>query len=343
MTGNISGVRTPRAARDLCVVVPAHNESSNIPILVRELNEACASAGIEYELLIVDDGSSDGTWEAIAALCREHPHVRALSLTRNFGHQAAVSTGLAYADRARAVAVMDADLQDSPSDLVALYRRWLEGADVVYAVRRSRREHLLKRMAYKAFYRLLVAVAKTPVQLDAGDFCVMDAAFVARLNALPERLRFVRGLRAWLGGTQVALPVDREGRRTGRTHYSAAKLMRLAFDGLVSFSDAPLRVATAAGAVVSMAAFAGVLVVLAWKLLGMLPTGFGLATIALSILFLGGVQLLAIGLMGEYIGRIFDEVKRRPVALVGRSINLGDAAGSSRTHAAFPTFEAERL
>ena len=312
---------------DLCVVVPAHNEATNLPILATELARVCEPAGIRLELLIVDDGSRDNTAGVIRELASSHPFVRGLRLSRNFGHQPAVSIGLRHA-RGRAIAVMDADLQDTPADLLQLYDRWKKGADVAYAVRRTRREHLLKRVAYKTFYKVLARLAKTPVQLDSGDFCVMDAAFVDKLNALPERLRFVRGLRAWLGGTQVGVAVDRAERRTGVTQYSIARLFRLAFDGIISFSDVPLRLATAAGACVSLLAFAGVIVVLAWRWLGMLPTGSGLATIALSILFLGGVQLLAVGLLGEYIGRIYDEVKARPVAIVAETIEAGSGARS---------------
>jgi polyisoprenyl-phosphate glycosyltransferase len=178
---------------DLCIVVPAHNEETNLPILVRELAHACDPAGVRIELLIVDDGSRDNTAAVIRELAARHPHVRGLRLSRNFGHQPAVSTGLRYA-RGRAIAVMDADLQDTPADLLQLYERWKQGADVVFAVRKTRREHVLKRIAYKTFYKILARLAKTPVQLDSGDFCVMDAAFVDKLNALPERLRFVRGL-----------------------------------------------------------------------------------------------------------------------------------------------------
>lgn len=309
----------PEAVPDLCIVVPAHNEEANLPVLAREVASACDEAGIAFELLFVDDGSRDRTAAVIRRLAAEHPEVRGLVLSRNFGHQAAVSLGLQHA-RGRAIAVMDADLQDRPTDLVSLYRRWQRGADVVYAVRRSRRESVLKRLAYRTFYRALARIARIPVPLDSGDFCVMGSDFVARLNALPERLRFVRGLRAWLGGRQIALEVDRDARRAGEPQYTMTKLVRLALDGLVSFSDAPLRLATLVGVCVSAASFAGAMVVLFWKFTGRLPEGFGVATIALSVLFLGGIQLLTIGILGEYVGRIFDEVKARPVAVVAEFV-----------------------
>jgi glycosyltransferase involved in cell wall biosynthesis len=309
---------------DLCVVVPARNEQDNLPTLATELREALQAAGISFELLIVDDGSRDRTPTVIRELAANHGFVRGLVLSRNFGHQAAVSVGLLHA-RGRAVAVMDADLQDRPADLVALYRRWEEGADVVYAVRRSRKESWMLRAAYKAFYRILARVADIPIPVDSGDFCVMSARFVLQLNQLPERLRYVRGLRAWLGGVQVALAVDRDPRRAGRPQYNFARLVKLAIDGVVSFSFAPLRIAAFAGFVVAGGAFVGAIVVLVWKMLGILPKGAGVATIALGVFFLGGVQLVTIGILGEYLGRVFDEVKRRPVAIVSEVLEAGSS------------------
>lgn len=310
----------PSEFPQLCIVVPAHNEEQNLPVLHAELSAVLGAEGIDFELLLVDDGSRDGTAKVIRELGARHANVRGLVLSRNFGHQAAVCAGLQHA-RGRAVAVMDADLQDRPADVVALYRAWQDGADVAYAVRRTRREHLLKRIAYRAFYRVFARLANIPIQLDSGDFCVMDGQFVERLNALPERLRFVRGLRAWLGGTQVAVFVDRDTRRSGVPQYTLVKLVRLALDGIVSFSDTPLRVASVAGIALSGLAFVGAGVVLLWHFLGLMPRGAGLATIALSVLFLGGLQLLGIGILGEYVGRIFLEVKRRPTAIVGEVVS----------------------
>lgn len=308
---------------DLSIVVPAFNEEANLPVLYEEVASAMREAGIRFELVVVDDGSRDATADILRDLAARSPAVRGLRLSRNFGHQPAISTGLAHA-RGAAVAVMDADLQDRPADLVAMYRHWREsGADVVYAVRRSRRESLVMRSAYRLFYRVLHATSNVRIPLDSGDFCVMSAPFVERLVELPERLRFVRGLRAWLGGVQEPFPVDRDARRAGQPQYTLRKLVRLAADGIVTFSDAPLRIATVAGAVVSGLSFVAALVVLGWRLAGLLPAGAGLATIALSVLFLGGVQLLTIGLLGEYVGRIFDEVKRRPVAVVAEEIGQG--------------------
>jgi dolichol-phosphate mannosyltransferase len=304
---------------DLCIVVPACNEEGNLPLLFGELSAALQRAHIGFQVLFVDDGSRDRTADVARELAAAHTNVRAILLSRNFGHQAAVSIGLRYA-QGRAIAVMDADLQDRPDDLVQLYRLYREGADVVYAVRRSRRESVFKRSAYAVFYRLMTRLANIPIPIDSGDFCVMSREFVAKMNQLPERLRYVRGLRAWLGGRQVSCPVDRDPRRAGKPQYTLPKLFRLAIDGLVSFSYAPLRVASMLGFAISAFALLGILVVLVWKFTGRLPTGAGLATIALSVLFIGGVQLLTLGIMGEYVGRIFDEVKARPVAVVSEFI-----------------------
>jgi glycosyltransferase involved in cell wall biosynthesis len=300
---------------DLSIVVPAYNEEANLAVFLKELGEALQAAGVGFEVLFVDDGSRDRTPDILRQLAASHENVRAIILSRNFGHQAAVSVGLRYA-RGAAVAVMDADLQDRPSDLVQLYRRFLDGADVVYAVRRSRPENLFKRFAYSVFYRVLARLASIPIPIDSGDFCIMSADFATHLNQLPERLRYVRGLRAWIGGRQVSVAVDRDARRAGKPKYTLVKLCRLAIDGLISFSYTPLRFASMLGFAISGMALIGFVVVLTWRIMGLLPAGAGVATIALAVFFIGGVQLLTLGILGEYVGRIFDEVKARPVAVV---------------------------
>jgi dolichol-phosphate mannosyltransferase len=308
------------AQPDLGIVVPAHNEEQNLQTLFDEIATTFDSAGCAFELLLVDDGSRDRTPDIIRELSKADHRVRGLILTRNFGHQAAISIGLAHV-RGRAVAIMDADLQDRPADALQLYRECrAEGADVAYAVRRTRQENVFKRTAYRVFYRVLARLARISIPLDSGDFCVMDRAFVDRLNALPERLRFVRGLRSWVGGRQIAVHVDRDARRAGEPKYTMKALIRLAIDGLVSFSDVPLRLASVLGFIVSGMSVIGMVTVLIWKATGLLPAGAGVATIALSILFLGGVQLLTAGILGEYVGRIFEEVKGRPVALVAEIV-----------------------
>jgi len=312
--------RAERGEPDLGIVVPAYNEALNLATLFQEIVQVFEAAGCTFELLIVDDGSTDETPHIIRALALSDARVRGLILTRNFGHQAAISIGLSYA-RGNAVGIMDADLQDRPADALALYNECrAASADVAYAIRTTRGEGLLKRAAYRLFYRLIARLARIKIPLDAGDFCVMDRQFVDRLNALPERLRFVRGLRSWVGGRQVGVGVNRDVRRAGTPKYTMSTLMRLAIDGLVSFSDVPLRLASVLGFWVSAGSILGMLVVIIWKITGRLPSGAGIGTIALSIFFLGGVQLLTAGILGEYVGRIFEEVKGRPIALVAEYV-----------------------
>ena len=239
-----------------------------------------------------------------------------LQLSRNFGHQPAVTAGLDHA-RGRAVVVMDGDLQDPPELVPALVDRWRAGFDVVYAVRRKRKEGAALRLAYALFYRLLGAVSELPIPLDSGDFCLMDRRAVDALRSLPERARFLRGLRAYVGFRQVGLPYEREARAGGRPKYTIRSLTGLAVDGLVSFSAAPLRLVTRLGLASALVALG----LLGWALLDALrnrtaPRGW--ASTIVVVLFMGAVQLISLGIVGEYIRLIFVEVKRRPTYIVGR-------------------------
>jgi dolichol-phosphate mannosyltransferase len=307
---------------DLGIVIPAHNEETNLLPLYEELTRVLDPTAYQFELLIIDDGSSDATTQIIRSLAKRDRRVKGLILTRSFGHQAAISIGLQIVC-GHYVGIMDADLQDQPTDLLRLFHSLREeSADVAYAVRRTRAEPVIKRAAYRLFYRILGKLANVSIPLDSGDFCVMNRKAVDQLTSLPERLRFVRGLRAWIGGKQIGVEVDRAARHSGAPSYTVTKLIRLAADGLVSFSDVPLRLASVLGFAVSGLAGVGMVVVLVWRFTGKLPSGAGLATIALSILFLGGVQLVTVGIVGEYVGRIFEEVKARPVALIGERVGF---------------------
>jgi polyisoprenyl-phosphate glycosyltransferase len=300
----------PRGA-DLSVVIPMFNEEETLPELYRRLTSVLAPLGSSYELVMVDDGSSDGTSELLRQLHDQDSSVKFIRLARNFGHQAALTAGLAYAS-GRAAIVMDADLQDPPELIPELIERWQEGFEVVYAIRRHRKEPLHKRAAYGFFYRLLHRVASLEIPLDAGDFCLMDRSVIDQLNSMPERNRFVRGLRTWVGFSQIGVEYERQARHAGCTKYNFWKLMHLALDGLVSFSYLPLRIASSLGLLVSVVSLAVGLYYLILRLAGhRQPAGF--AAVVISTLFLGGVQLITIGIIGEYVGRIFDEVKERPV------------------------------
>jgi dolichol-phosphate mannosyltransferase len=244
-----------------------------------------------------------------------------LAFARNFGHQTAVSAGLFHATGDAAV-VMDADLQDPPEAIVPLLAKWREGFDVVFATRKRRRDPLLKRLLAWGFYRLLQKMTPLPLARDAGDFCLLDKKVVAVINALPERSRYLRGLRTWCGFRQTSVEFDRAERAAGVPQYTFKKSFKLAMDGLFSFSAAPLRLATYLGLWVSGFAFFGVVFTLVQKLfasefarIGLAPDR-GFPTIVISILFLGGVQLICLGILGEYIGRIYEEVKGRPLWII---------------------------
>src|SRR5262249_51942962 len=267
-----------------------------------------------YELVFVNDGSSDSTMSLLDELRRRDRRVVPLHLSRNFGHQAAISAGLAHA-RGQAVIIMDGDLQDPPEMLGRFIERWREGFEVVYAIRTQRKENFVKRAGYYFFYRLLRAVSDLDIPLDSGDFCLMDRKVVDVLNHLPERGRFVRGLRSFVGFRQTGVTYPRAARAAGQPKYTLRALVRLALDGIISFSSAPLKLVTYLGLASAGAAF----VLLIWLLAAAWgqntsPAGWALAIVVL--LFMSAVQLLSLGIVGEYVQRIFLEVKGRPTYIV---------------------------
>jgi dolichol-phosphate mannosyltransferase len=313
--------------RKVSVIVPCFNEELVLPQLFARLKAAGETWGMGYEVICVDDGSRDRTWELLAAQQKRDPRWRGLSLARNFGHQTAVSAGLYHAS-GDAVVVIDADLQDPPEELGRFLEKWREGYDVVYAIRQKRKEGLLKRLCYWSFYRLMARLVPFEIPLDSGDFCVLDRRVVEVLKRMPERNRFVRGMRAWAGFRQTGIAYERQQRAAGTTKYSARKLLRLAMDGIFSFSTAPLTLVAYLGLLISTASAIGVLFTLLQRIfaswfqkVGLAPVP-GFATIVIAILFLGGVQLLCIGILGEYIGRIYEEVKRRPLWTVRASCGI---------------------
>lgn len=303
----------------LSIILPVHNEQQVIPSTYDRLalmGPVFAEWGLDYEIIFVNDGSTDETPELIDRLACSDARVRAVHLARNFGHQAAVSAGLTVA-RGEAVVVMDADLQDPPEVLPSFLAKWREGFQVVYAVRRKRKESLPKRAAYWTFYRLLNAISEISIPLDSGDFCLLDRSAVDMLNRLPERQRFVRGLRTWIGLKQIGVEYERDARFAGKPSYTAAKLMRLAVDGLVSFSNVPLKLVTRLGI---LSLFASMFMGL-WVLYAFLyddKTLRGWTSTAALILLTSAVQMISLGIIGEYLSRIFVEVKGRPTFLIAR-------------------------
>jgi dolichol-phosphate mannosyltransferase len=313
---------------ELSVVVPLYNEWDNVEELHRRLTGALGGSGLDYELVLVDDGSRDGTPGLLDEVQARDARVVVLHLSRNFGHQAAVCAGIDQA-AGKAVVVMDGDLQDPPEVIPELVGLWREGNDVVYAVRRRRKEGVFKRLGYSAFYRLLRMVSDLEIPLDSGDFGLMDRKVVDSLKRLPEHKRFVRGLRAFVGFRQVGLPYDRPARGAGRAKYRFRDQVGLAVDGLVSFGSFPLRVVTYIG----LATAALAVVLTAWVLTDAFvqktaPRGW--ASLTIIVLFMHSVQMICMGIVGEYIRLIFLEAKGRPTYIVAERNGPSRAEGAGQ-------------
>ena len=301
---------------EISLVVPVYNEEENIAPLYEEVVEVLSELEADYELIFVNDASTDSSSSELDKLAEKNDRVQIIELARNFGQQIAFSAGLEFS-RGRAVVVMDADLQDSPGAIAEFIDKWREGYEVVYAIRTERKEHWGKKTAYAVFYKMLCAISHIEIPLNAGDFCIMDRKVVDLLNSMPERNRFVRGIRSWVGFKQIGVEVARRERNAGDAKYSLPDLISLALDGLISFSYLPLRVISLMGISVSivsilLALFYGIKKIL----IGLSPPGF--ATLVVMISFFAGVQLITIGVIGEYIGRIFEEVKQRPLYTIGK-------------------------
>jgi polyisoprenyl-phosphate glycosyltransferase len=309
----------------LSVVLPVFNERETLdPLLARLLPVLERAGGGSFEVLFVDDGSDDGSAEMLDAFHARDRRVKVLHFSRNFGHQAALQAGLDAAG-GTAVILMDADLQDPPELLERFVAAWRDGHEVVYAVRRRRKETALKRAAYAVFYRTLRAIAEIDVPLEAGDFCLLDRRVVDTLVGLPERNRFLRGLRSWVGFRQVGIDYERDARFAGTSKYTLRKLLRLALSGYVGFSAMPLRAATWLGFGAASAGFVIALWAVVTKILDV-PSPRGWASTLAVVLFVGGVQLLMLGVLGEYVGRVYDEVRRRPLYVVRARLGLDDEA-----------------
>ncbi len=300
------------------IVVPVFNEVESLPELYRRVTETMASTGETWELVFVDDGSRDGSTEIIRNLGKQDMHVRPVIFARNFGHQIAITAGLDYSE-GRAVVVMDADLQDPPEVVLELIAKWREGYQVAYAVRAEREgESWFKKTSASLFYRIIYRITDVKIPLDTGDFRLMDRQVVEVLKKMRERHRFPRGMVAWVGFRQAPVPYRRAARFAGETKYPFKKMVKLALDAVTSFSYFPLQVATYLGFVAAMFSIVAIPVVIVLRLFGH-EAFLGQATTLLAVLFLGGVQLLCVGALGEYIGRIYDEVKARPLYIVSEA------------------------
>lgn len=332
----------PAGTIDLSLVIPLFNEAEVFARLTGRIDgllRMLATRGLKSEVLLIDDGSTDSTAELIQQACIRAGNAgqyRGIILSRNFGHQLAITAGMHFT-RGEAVAILDGDLQDPPEVVAEFYDKLRGDAggaasaacplafDVVYAVRRDRKENIFKRLAYAGFYRLMRRLATVPIPLDSGDFCIMSRRVVNEINAMRERHRFIRGLRSWVGFRQTAHAYPRAAREAGKSKYTFAKLLKLAFDGIFTFSEKPLQWSAQFGLLVAMCSLAYAAYVLIWRFFAKEAVP-GFAALAVGLFFLGGVQLMSIGILGEYIGRIHNEVKGRPLFIVAQRHGFEDSA-----------------
>lgn len=296
------------------IIAPVFNELENLPVLYERVSQVMDSTGEAWELVLVDDGSSDGSTDVMRKLAAEDARVRTVIFARNFGHQIAVTAGLDYS-RGKAAVIIDADLQDPPEVILELIKKWKEGYQVVYAVRAEREgETWFKKFTASAFYRLIFRITDVKIPLDTGDFRLLDRRVVDVMNTMHERHRFLRGMASWVGFRQIGVPYKRAPRYAGTTKYPFKKMLMLALNAITSFSYFPLQLATYVGFVSALISIIAIPVVIILRLaMGSRAFFTGQATTLIAVLFLGGVQLISLGILGEYIGRIYDEVKGRPL------------------------------
>lgn len=305
----------------ISVVAPNYNESASIPEFYRRIVEVMEQLGETWELVWVDDGSKDGSTEMIIELGKQDERIRPVIFARNFGHQIAVTAGLDYS-RGDAVVIMDSDLQDPPEVIPELFAKWMEGFEVVFAIRKEREgESWFKLFTASLFYRLIYRITDVNIPVDTGDFRLLDRKVVDVMNEMRERHRFLRGMSVWVGFRQTGVTYKRAARFAGETKYPLKKMVRFASDAITSFSYFPLQVATYLGFLSAGISILAIPVVVAMRLTGS-GAFFGQATTLIAVLFLGGVQLISLGILGEYIGRIYDEVKRRPLYIVREAPEL---------------------
>jgi dolichol-phosphate mannosyltransferase len=302
---------------DLSVVIPVFNEEKNIEELYNRLKNTIEELGLTYELVFVNDGSTDGSFEIIASLSENNPNIKYIDLSRNFGHQIAVTAGLDFVIGKNTV-IIDADLQDPPEVIAELYTKMQEGFDVVYAKRKKRKgDPILKKITAKVFYRILSIITNIDIPVDTGDFRIMSNKVVNVLKNMPEQHKFIRGQISWAGFRQAHIDYVRNERFAGETGYTYTKMTKFAKDGITAFSDFPLKLVTWMGFAVAMIAFGVMVYALFSKYIkgGAVP---GWASLMISLLFLGGVQLISIGIIGEYISRIASNVRNRPLYIVNK-------------------------
>jgi glycosyltransferase involved in cell wall biosynthesis len=317
------------ATPDYSIVIPVYNEQETLPVLGERLTSLLGRLDGGAEVILVDDGSRDASFARMMEMSARDPRFKVLQLSRNFGHQVAITAGLDFAT-GKAVVVMDADLQDPPEVVLTMAERWREGFEVVYAVRKERRgEGRFKRVTAAAFYRLLRKLSDVDIPADVGDFRLVDRKAVEAYKTMRENDRFVRGMFSWVGFKQIGVPYNRDERVAGETKFPLARMMRFAIDGIVSFSSAPLRLALALGFVVSALSILSGFVAILLKVSGAFTVP-GWTSVIFVTSLLGGVQLIVLGVVGEYVGRTYLEAKNRPLYIVNQSAGLAERTGSEQ-------------
>jgi len=307
----------------ISIIAPVYNEEQALPILYERISETLEGIGETWELVLVNDGSWDRSYEIMLELHERDPRVHVINFSRNFGHQIAITAGADYA-QGGAVIIIDADLQDPPSVIVDMIEKWREGYEVVYAVRKERKgETRFKLWTASLFYRLINRITGVNIPLDTGDFRLMDRKVVDAMRRLREHHRFMRGLSVWVGFKQTGVEYVREERYAGETKYPFSKMLRFALDGITSFSYMPLQLATYLGFVIAGLSILAIFLTVIFRLSGS-QAFFGQATTLVMVLFLGGIQLISLGIIGEYLGRIYEEVKNRPLYIVDEAIGFED-------------------
>jgi polyisoprenyl-phosphate glycosyltransferase len=329
MSDVMAAARAPANGRDMhslrptySVVAPVYNEEQLLPEFYRRTAAMLEALGEPFEIVLVNDGCRDRSPEIMRKLHAQDPRVKVVNFSKNFGHQLAITAGIDHA-RGAAVVVIDSDLQDPPEVIPELINRWQEGYQVVYAVRAEREgETWFKQITARTFYRLIARITNVNIPVDTGDFRLMDRRVVDALGSMREQHRFMRGMSAWVGFKQAGVPYKRDARSAGETKYPFRKMFKFALDGITSFSYLPLQLATYTGFSITILSLIGIVLTIILRLIPGVYAFEGQATTLVTVLFLGGVQLIFLGIIGEYLGRIYDEVKNRPLYIVAETLGF---------------------
>ena len=301
------------------VVIPIFNEEQNIDILYNRLTKVLEKYN-QYEIIFTNDGSSDSSEKLLNKLCKKNPNIKLINLSRNFGHQQAIKAGLNYSN-GDVTLIMDGDLQDPPEIIPNLIDKWIDGYEIVYAVRKNRKENIIKRLCYFLFYRILNKISEVNIPIDSGDFSAIDKSVLNIIKSFDERNIFLRGIRSWVGFKQIGVEYERSARNAGFPKLTLKKLIKLSYDGFISFSYQPLKIATKLGLLTTLISFASIIYIMFLNIFKNVEVQ-GWSSTVIIMLFLGGIQLLVIGTLGEYIARIHEEVKKRPIYVIKSSNNI---------------------